>query len=243
MRTGPLVVALGVLLWVAPATAQRPAPPPRKPMAELVAAVARATQQYREVLERSLPLHAAQVQAASDALQERRDLLAVGVLSAVEVQDAERALAAAQRDLHDARAAIDEADEILLQAEVRLRLERLAPLPRGGYEDSATLVRFNGGSPWSLKDMPRLEQQFAAVFQRSLPVSAAGQTKVHDRLRLDHRTAIDVAVHPDSGEGRWLMAHLRRAGIPFIGVRGIVPGSSTGAHVHIGPPSARLLAR
>jgi hypothetical protein len=39
------------------------------------------------------------------------------------------------------------------------------------------------------------------------------------------------------------MAHLRQAGIPFIGVRAVVPGSSTGAHVHIGLPSPRLLAR
>ena len=76
----------------------------------------------------------------------------------------------------------------------------------------------------------------------TLPRSAFGQTKVHDRLGLDHRTAIDVAVHPDSAEGGWLMQYLRQAGIPFIGVRDMVPGASTGAHVHIGAPSPRLIA-
>jgi hypothetical protein len=243
MRTAALVVSVGVLLGAVPAAAQRATPPSRSSMSELTAQVVRATQAYRATLERSLPIHEAEVEAASAALQERRDLLKAGVLSPVEVQQAEAALAAALRDLHDARAALDEADEILLQAEIRLRLDRLAPLPRGGYEDSTALVRFNGASPWSLKDVPRLEQQFAAVFQRSLPISAVGQTRVHDRLGLDHRTAIDVAVHPDSTEGRWLMAHLRQAGIPFIGVRAVVPGSSTGAHVHIGLPSPRLLAR
>jgi hypothetical protein len=212
-------------------------------MAELTAGVVRATRQYRAVLERSLPVHEAAVRAASEVLQERRDLFRAGVLAAEHVQQAEAELAAAQRELHDARAAMDEADEILLHAEIRLRLDRLAPLPRGGYEDSATLVRFSGTAPWSLKDVPRLEQRFASVFQRTLPVSARGQTRVHDRLGLDHRAAIDVAVHPDSPEGRWLMEHLRGAGIPFIGVRAIVPGSSTGAHVHVGPPSPRLLAR
>jgi hypothetical protein len=243
MRRAAVVVAVGALLGAAPAAAQRPAPPPRASMTELTARVVRATQAYRATLERSLPIHEAEVQAAAAALDERRSLHAAGVMTAAEVQQAEAALAAAQRDLRDARAAIDEADEIILQAEIRLRLDRLAPLPRGGYEDSTALVRFNGTSPWSLKNVPRLEQQFAAVFQRSLPVSALGQTRVHDRLGLDHRTAIDVAVHPDSAEGRWLMEHLRQAGIPFIGVRAIVPGSSTGAHVHIGPPSPRLLAR
>jgi hypothetical protein len=39
------------------------------------------------------------------------------------------------------------------------------------------------------------------------------------------------------------MKELRAAGIPFIGVRGVVPGASTGAHVHIGPESPRLLVR
>jgi hypothetical protein len=238
-----LLVALGALLWVAPAAAQRPAAAPRSSLTELTARVARDTQGYRDALERSLPIQEAQVQAAMESLQERRTLHSAGVLDVGYVQQAEAALAAAQRDLDDTRAAIAEADEIILQAEIRLRLDRLAPLPRGGYEDSVALVRFNGATPWSLKDVPRLEKQFTAVFQRALPISALGQTRVHDRLGLDHRTAIDVAVHPDSAEGRWLMEHLRRAGVPFIGVRAIVPGSSTGAHVHIGPPSPRLVAR
>jgi hypothetical protein len=105
------------------------------------------------------------------------------------------------------------------------------------------LVRFNGPAPWSLGNAAALAQRFGETFGRTLPISAFGQTRVHDRLGLDHRSAIDVAVHPDSAEGRWLMEHLRRSGIPFIGVRDAVPGSSTGAHIHVGPASPRLLAR
>jgi hypothetical protein len=112
-----------------------------------------------------------------------------------------------------------------------------------GLQDRAMLLRFNGASPWSLKGVPALEQRFLAAFGRSLPISAFGQTKVHDQLGLDHRMAVDVAVSPDSAEGQWLMRELRSAGIPFIGVRGVVPGASTGAHVHIGPESPRLIAR
>jgi len=53
---------------------------------------------------------------------------------------------------------------------------------------------------------------------------------------------MDVALHPDSDEGRSLMAYLRRAGIPFIAFRSAMPGSATGAHIHIGLPSIRTMA-
>jgi hypothetical protein len=51
---------------------------------------------------------------------------------------------------------------------------------------------------------------------------------------------MDVAVHPDSAEGRALIAYLRGNGIPFIAFRSAVPGSATGAHVHIGYPSHKF---
>jgi hypothetical protein len=70
-------------------------------------------------------------------------------------------------------------------------------------------------------------------------VSALGQTAVHNRLGFDHRNAADVAVHPDSPEGRALLDHLRALGVPFLAFRGAVAGASTGAHVHVGAPSPR----
>jgi hypothetical protein len=236
-----LVVALGLVLAPGVAAAQR-GPAERKSLADLTAEVARTTQKYRDAVARSMPIHEANVREAAAAVQERRALHAAGALSAAYVEEAERALAAAQRELDEAQEALDEADRLLFEAELQQRLAKLAPLPRGGYEDAATLVRFNGATPWSLRNVPALEQRFQAAFGRSLPISAFGQTKLHDRLGLDHRTAVDVAVHPDSAEGRWLMQDLRQAGIPFIGVRGMVPGASTGAHVHIGASSPRLIA-
>jgi hypothetical protein len=239
-----VVLVVGVaLLGTSTAAAQRKGPTARKSSAELAAEVARTTKEYRAALERSLPALEANVQEASDAVYERRDLHALGLISVEYVQEAERALAAAQASLTETRDAIEQADRIILEAFVQQQLARLAPLSRGGYEDSATMVRFNGTARWSLEDVPRLDAVFVAKFARRLPISSFGQTRVHDRLGLDHRAAIDVAVHPDSDEGRWLMEYLRRAGIPFIGVRGEVAGSSTGAHVHVGPPSARFAAR
>ena len=52
--------------------------------------------------------------------------------------------------------------------------------------------------------------------------------------------ALDVAVHPDTAEGRALMAYLRAASISFIAFRSAVPGAATGAHIHIGPASHRV---
>jgi hypothetical protein len=241
-----VLAALVAAAWVmeaSPVAAQRGATAPSRSLAELTAEVARTTQHYRDAVARSLPAHEANVRAAMEALDERRKLHAAGALSADYVEQAERALGAAQRELQEAQEALDEADRLLFEAALQQRLARLAPLPRGGYEDVATLVRFNGPGPWSLRNVAALTQRFTETFGRPLPISAFGQTRVHDRLGLDHRSAIDVAVHPDSAEGRWLMEHLRRSGIPFIGVRGAVPGSATDAHIHVGPESSRLLAR
>ena len=103
------------------------------------------------------------------------------------------------------------------------------------------VVRYAGTGAWSLADAETVLQHFfARRFGRPLPVSAWGQTVVHDRLGLDHRDAFDVALHPDSAEGRALMAFLRSAGIPFVGVRSRIRGLSTGAHIHVGPESGRL---
>jgi hypothetical protein len=52
---------------------------------------------------------------------------------------------------------------------------------------------------------------------------------------------VDVGVDPDSVEGRGLMEYLRKTDIPFIAFRGKIPGMSTGAHIHVGPPSPRVL--
>jgi hypothetical protein len=235
------LIALGALLSAAPVQAQRAAPD--RSLAQLTADVLRTTRAYRVTLERAVPGHEAQVRDAFLALDEGRRLQAVGAVPVTYVEQAGRALASAQRDLADTLAAIEEADRIIGEATLQQRLAGLAPLPRGGYEDAATLVRFSGTAPWSLIEAPALARRFAEAFGRALPISAFGQTKVHDRLGLDHRSAIDVAVHPDSAEGRWLMQVLRQAGIPFIGVRGEVAGSATGAHVHVGPESARLFAR
>src|SRR6266705_2125896 len=77
---------------------------------------------------------------------------------------------------------------------------------------------------------------FISKFGRTLPVSAFGQTRLHSRLGFDHRNGIDVALSPDSTEGRAVLNKLRAFGVPFIGFRRAIPGVATGAHIHVGRP-------
>jgi hypothetical protein len=80
---------------------------------------------------------------------------------------------------------------------------------------------------------------FISKFGSTLPVSAFGQTRLHSRLGFDHRNGIDVALSPDSLEGRALLGKLRGFGVPFIAFRKAIPGVATGAHIHVGRPSPR----
>ena len=80
---------------------------------------------------------------------------------------------------------------------------------------------------------------FVSKFGRTLPVSAFGQTSLHRRLGFDHRNGVDVALSPDSQDGRALLTKLRGFGVPFIAFRRAVPGVATGPHIHVGNPSPR----
>lgn len=203
-----------------------------------------ATLSYRGALERVLAIHERDLARRAELAELRQDLFEREVLSKREFEESQKAHAEAQKNVDDTRAALAEADRMLTEARVAEALARLTPLPRGSYEERPGLVRFNGPGAWSLTvNTPRLQQFFLARFGRALPISAYGQTALHDRMGFDHRNALDLAVHPDSPEGRSLMEHLRSAGIPFIAAWGAVPGSTSGAHIHVGQPSPRMIAR
>ena len=238
---GALVVAL--LATSAPAADRAAAPAPSTAgtrASEVIATLA----DYRAKLEALIPIYEAELAGAIEKREQWRELLGRGIISRKEFDTTETAVAATQHKLEDTRRAIAEADHAMVEATTARALAGLAPLGRGGYEQTATLIRYNGPTAWSLKTgAAKVEQFFATRFGRPLPVSAYGQTALHDRMGLDHRDALDVAVHPDSPEGRALMEYLREAGIPFIAAWGMVPGATSGAHIHVGQPSPRLAVR
>jgi hypothetical protein len=170
----------------------------------------------------------------------RRKLHQAGQVPREQVHEAEQAFIAALKRLHAARDSVVEIDIAITEAVLGEKVNRLPVLPVNGYSETRDLARFNGNFKWSLREAPRIERYFSQTFGRHLPVTAMGQSDTHNRLRFDHRDSMDVALHPDSTEGKTLIAHLRKSGIPFMAFRGAVPGASTGPHIHIGKASARL---
>ena len=170
----------------------------------------------------------------------RRKLYQDGQLPKERVVEAEQAFIAALTRMHAARAAVTEIDIAITEAVLGEKVDRMPILPVNGYSETKDIARFNGSFRWSLKEAPRIESYFSRTFGRRLPVTAMGQSSTHNRLRFDHRDSMDVALHPDSAEGKALIEHLRKSGIPFIAFRSASPGVSTGPHIHIGKPSARL---
>jgi len=170
----------------------------------------------------------------------RRKLFQEGQISKDQVVDAEQSFVAALRRVHELRYSVTETDIAITEAVLGEKVERLPPLPVGGFSETAEFTRFNGPFRWSIKETPRVEKFFAQTFGRSLPITALGQSHTHDRLGFDHRDSLDIGVHPDSVEGRKLIEYLRKMGIPFLAFRQAVPGVATGPHIHIGNPSRRL---
>ena len=109
----------------------------------------------------------------------------------------------------------------------------VAPGTSAAEEDSDIVSRSTGKMFGDIKPF------FLSKFGRTLPVSAFGQTRLHSRLGFDHRNSVDVALNPDSREGRALLGKLRSFGVPYLTFRKAIPGIATGAHIHVGRPSPR----
>lgn len=202
--------------------------------------VVKASQEYKLSLEKLFAYYESDAARADEQVEKRRKLFDLGVVSKREVEESERALNEAKAKLDLLNKQIEEADAMISEAEAAEELAKSQPLPLSRYSVSPALIRYTGSTRWFVKDIVKVEGFFANSFKRSLPISAYGQTAVHDKLGFDHGNAIDVAVHPESPEGQALMDYLRREGIPFLAFRHAVQGSATGAHIHIGEPSPRL---
>ena len=173
----------------------------------------------------------------------KRALYQWDLISRSELDNSERALSLTRLEIEKLRQGIAEDDRALSLTEeaAHRELTRLPSLPLGGYEETETLIRYNGTANWSLAGVRKIVAFYRSRFGRALPISAMGQSPTHDRMSLNHRNALDVALQPGSTEGRELMAYLRQAGIPFIAFRGEAQSMSTGAHIHIGRPSPRII--
>jgi hypothetical protein len=130
--------------------------------------------------------------------------------------------------------------EIVQMAEAEaVAQERMAHAPS---EMHGIAERFDGNGIFTPRIFQQVSSAFEAHFGKPLPVSANGETAVHRALGFDHRGRVDVAIRPDQPEGVWLREFLTARHIPFFAFRQAVAGKATGAHIHLGPVSTRLIA-
>jgi hypothetical protein len=214
----------------------------------------KATKEYKESLRKLLELYETDARRAEARLKQQRELYAQGLIARREVDASEDELKTKQNKINEVKTQLANADkniaDAFLEAEAeekeRITRRKNAQIAKDSRANvpltaTATMMRYNGAGAFSLTTgAVEVQQFFLSRFNRALPVSAYGQTAVHDRLGFDHRNAMDVAVSPDSAEGRELIAFLQARRIPFIAFRHAVPGSATGAHIHIGLPSHRI---
>ena len=200
----------------------------------------KASNAYRESLEKLLELQQQDQSRAAELVGKRKELLDLGVIAKRDLEAGERALAEAQGKVAETTKQIAEVDQLVAEVNAAEELAKMPAEKIGVFRSTGMLVRYVGASRWALSDFGKVDAFFRLKFSRPLPTSAVGQTETHNRLGFDHREAIDVALHPDSAEGQALIGYLTSQGISFIAIRGVIPGSATGAHIHIGPESKRV---
>src|SRR5207249_2716207 len=107
------------------------------------------------------------------------------------------------------------------------------------YKTKSVVYKFSG-SMIQNQALQELKKEYYDNFKEELPISAFGQSETHNRLGWDHSGRIDLAIRPDSIQGQNVLKFLRERNIAFLAFKTSEPGYSTGAHIHIGPPSTRL---
>lgn len=245
-RRGPAVLLVAcLLLLLLPAVAlAADVPLTSAELRQRAADIVATLREYRASLEKLLAIYEPILAKAKEQRDQRQELYNREIISRRELEDAERAVTDAQAKVDGTRREIAAADHAIAEAATARILAGRSPLRKGAFEQTGALIRFNGPTAWSLKaGTAKLQEFFTARFRHPLPVSAYGQTPLHDRMGFDHRDALDIALHPDSIEGRAVVDYLRAAGIPFIASWGAVPGAASGAHIHVGQPSPRIVSK
>jgi hypothetical protein len=200
------------------------------------AAAVKAAEELKVSLGELKRLHDAEAVRLAERIAALDKLFAEGIISRKELDDAKAGVDGAKHKADEVARQIVETDQTIA--------ELMAPdpvfVPSARSIAGALRLRSYGAGAWSIASASLVDQYFRSRFGRPMPVSAFGQSAVHNRLGYDHSNAVDVPVHPDSAEGQALLAYLRQKGIPYLAFRGAIPGVATGAHIHIGRPSNRF---
>ncbi len=178
------------------------------------------------------------VDRENNLVTERQTLLDNGILAKSEFAAFQDELDSRKRVLELAQNRVKLLDELREMADQEQRLERAARIDAPGLKD--VMIRYDGDGRFNLGDLPTISSEFQRRFHHALPISALGQTMVHQSMGLDHRNRVDVALNPDQAEGVWLRQLLERLHVPYLAFRSAVAGAATAPHIHIGLGSVRL---
>jgi hypothetical protein len=223
------------------AAAQTPSLP--QTTSQTTSALVESTEKAKASTKSLLLVQEEELKTATQKLSELRQLVAEGLVARVELEREEQSLAAAETKLEETKQQIIESDRLLAgiqKAEELAKIHTVPQLQKPRSLLTPTILRYNGTAGWMLGRLSDLQAFFVSRFGRSLPTSAIGQSATHNALGYDHRNAVDVALHPDSMEGKALISYLQSKSIPYLAFRAAVPGVATGPHIHIGSPSHRI---
>lgn len=198
-----------------------------------------ATVQDMTPIDAQLMTEAAQrrVDRQAKLVENRRNLLDQGILSKSEFSSYQDELENRLRTLDLAHTRSNLLEQLRQMAATERESERALAQTASA---KAVMIRYEGNGLFNLKDMVTISREFEKRFHETLPISAMGQTLVHQALGLDHRNRVDVALNPDQPEGVWLRHFLESVHIPYIAFRSALAGAATAPHIHIGPESTRL---
>lgn len=225
--------------------AQTPAQATKEQVAGLRDEFVRLTGEYKKSLGQLLTFYERDAKQAEDKLGKLKELYTEGLVAKRDVDAGEKTLTDAKTKIVETQKQMQAADAQIAEALVEEKaIEQVASTPppaRGKMLRTTAYIRYTGTGSWSLSSgAGRVMSFFQQSFGRQLPISAFGQTAVHNQLGFDHRNAMDVALSPASREGQALIAYLQSNGIPFFAFYMAIPGSATGAHIHVGMPSHRI---
>lgn len=224
-------------------TKKKPAPKPPTELTKLREEFVKATDEYKASLTKLITIYEGDVKKAEEKLELSRKLLAEGLISKLQVEENERALASEKAKVEETRRQMTNADAqvagIFVETEAERELAKNLRLARQSLVRTSSFTRYTGSSGWGLSDAWKVQRFFSDTFKRELPIAVFGQGAIHDRWRLDHHNAMDIQLHPDGVEGRALLEFLQKNGIPYLAFRSAIPGTATGPHIHIGRPSHR----
>lgn len=175
------------------------------------------------------------VDRESATVEDRRKLLDTGVIARSEFDSLCDELEARRRVLTLAQNRVKLLADLKQMAEIEKRLEHAEI-----NSSKEAMIRYNGNGSFRTADLTTISAQFQRRFGKTLPISALGQTLVHQAMGLDHHGRVDIALNPETPEGLWLRELLEKLHIPYLAFRTAVAGAATAPHIHIGPGSSRL---